>query len=127
MKIDLPSGNWIEIRDSLKAKDKFSVQNAIASSMDVTSAGTGKVPGNVMSLMESALLARIIQSWSFTDPLPGAHTCQECTGNTALWHEHVSDYIGELLDLDDYNILEQVTSPLLAKVMTAPNLETPSG
>lgn len=127
MRVELPSGNWVEIRDTLKAKDKFSVQNAIASSMEMTAAGTAKVPGNVMSLMQSSLMARIIQSWSFTDPLPGAHACQECMGNSRAWHEHVSDGIGELLDLDDYNKLEEVISPLLEKVMSAPNLGTPSG
>lgn len=127
MRVELPSGNWVEIRDKLKAKDKFSVQNAIASSMEMTAAGTAKVPGNVMSLMQSALMARIIQEWSFTDPLPGTHTCSDCMGNSAAWHDHVSDVIGELLELDDYNKLEEVISPLLEKVMSAPNRETPSG
>ena len=127
MRVELPSGNWVEIRENLKAKDKFSVQNAIASSMELTGAGTAKVPGNVMSLMQSALMARIIQSWSFTDPLPGTHACTDCMGNSGAWHEHVSDVIGELLELDDYNKLEQTISPLLEKVMSAPNLATPSG
>ena len=127
MKVDLPSGGWADIRDNLKAKDKFTVQGAITVTMNTSGQINGQVSGNTMTLMQTALLARLLNDWSLEDPLPGQHSCTECVGDSALWHQHVADYIGETLDLDDYNKLEAITAPLLEKVMATPNLETSSG
>jgi len=117
----LPSGAGITLRTALKAKDKFAVQGIISVSQD------GRAQAGILSLMETALLARLVESWSLPDDLPSRHACPECTGNSALWHEHVRDAFGEALDLDDFNQLEKQIAPFLAKVMEAPNLETPSG
>jgi hypothetical protein len=121
MQVTLPSSATVELRTALKAKDKFAVQGVI-SALD-----GGNPGGGVVSLMETALLSRLIEGWSLEEELPAKHTCTECTGNSAKWHEHVRDAYGEILDIDDYNELEKEISPLLAKVMAAPNLETPSG
>jgi hypothetical protein len=118
VKVDLPSGATAEVRTALKAKDKFAVQGAVRVAND------GGVEGSVMSLLETVLMARILETWSLDAPLPGAHACQECTGDRARWQQHVRDEFGEALDLDDFNELEKVISPLLSKVMQAPNLET---
>jgi hypothetical protein len=118
MKVDLPSGETAEIRTSLKARDKFAVQNAISVSQ------SGEASGGTLSLMETALMARVLESWSLPDELPSKHACPSCTGNTKLWHEHVRDAFGELLDLDDWNALEKMVAPMLAKVVDVPNLET---
>lgn len=120
MDITLPSGAVVTLRSTLKAKDKFSVQGVINVSQD------GKAQAGILSLMESALLARLIEAWTLPDPLPSTHACPGCTGNSDVWHEHVRDALGEALDLDDFNELEKQISPLLAKVMQAPNLETTS-
>jgi len=119
MLVNLPSGATAELRTTLKAKDKFAVQNSV-------SVGDGDVSGGILSLMETALLARLIEKWSLDAPLPSQHACAGCTGNSAAWHAHVRDEFGEVLDLDDYNALEKVIEPMLSKVMSAPNLETPS-
>jgi hypothetical protein len=119
MQVSLPSGEKVELRTSLRAKDKFAVQAAI-------SANDGSVNGGVLSLMETALLARLIESWSLEVEMPSKHACPGCTGNSVTWHEHVRDEFGEALDLDDFNALEKEISPLLAKVLEAPNLETSS-
>ena len=126
MKVNLPSGGWAELRDKLLAKDKFSVQNAISVPMD-NRGQIRDVSGSVMTLMETALMTRLLESWSLDDPLPGSHSCPECMGNSALWHQHVADYIGETLELDDFNALETIISPMLDKVMAVPNLGTSSG
>jgi hypothetical protein len=115
MKVDLPSGAEAEIRTSLRAKDKFAVQGAISGAVQ---------SGSALSLMETALLGRLIDSWTLDAELPSRHQCQECVGDSVKWHEHVRDAFGEALDLDDYNALEKVIAPMLAKVVDVPNLET---
>ena len=118
MKVDLPSGATAELRTSLKAKDKFAVQNV------VSVASGGEASGGTLALMETALLARLLEAWSLPDELPSRHACPECTGNSKAWHEHVKDAFGEALDIDDWNALEKIFAPLLAKVVDVPNLET---
>jgi hypothetical protein len=127
MKVELPSGETAELRDRLKAKDKFSVQSAVTVTMNANGQASSQVSGNTMTLMETALLSRLLESWSLDAPLPSAHSCPECMGNSALWHQHVADFIGDTMDLDDYNKLESIVAPLLEKVMATPNLETSSG
>jgi hypothetical protein len=116
MEVSLPSGATVELRTALKAKDKFSVQNVIRASAD------GSASGGILALMETALLARLVEAWSLDDPLPSQHTCPQCVGSSAAWHEHVRDAFGDALDLDDYNELEKTIAPMLEKVMQAPNL-----
>jgi|SRR5277367_2535085 len=118
MKVDLPSGATAEIRTALRAKDKFAVQNA------VSIVGSGEASGGTLSLMETALLSRLLEDWSLPDELPSRHACPECTGSSKLWHEHVRDAFGEALDIDDWNALEKIFAPMLAKVVDVPNLET---
>jgi hypothetical protein len=115
MQVQLPSGAVADIRTALKAKDKFAVQRAISAD--------GEQTGGVLSLMQAALMARIVESWTLDVPLPSQHACTECTGSSARWHEHVRDEFGEL-DIDDFNKLQEVTTPLLQKVIEVPNLET---
>ena len=128
MKVELPSGETIELRDKLKAKDKFAVQSAV--SLTMNAGGTianQQVSGNTMTLMETALMSRLIETWSLDAEIPSKHACPECMGNSGLWHQHVADFIGDTLDLDDYNKLEEIVTPLLDKVMAVPNLGTSSG
>jgi len=115
MKVDLPSGQSVEIRTSIKARDKFAVQGAISG---------GSQDGSVLSLMETALLGRLIESWTLEEDLPSRHTCQECATSALKRHEHVRDLFGEVMDLDDYNTLEKAIAPILTKVVDTPNLET---
>ena len=119
MHLDLPSGASVELRDRLKAKDKFAAQSAVR--IDMTPDGTpGPMSGGIMTMITTTMLARLLESWSLDQPLPGAHTCGECVGNSALWHEHVADYIGDTLDLEDYSALEYWLAPYLEKVMETP-------
>jgi hypothetical protein len=126
MHLDLPTGMSVELRDRLKAKDKFAAQAAVR--IDMASDGAmGAVSGGIMTMVQTALLARLLEAWSLDTPLPGAHTCAECVGDSAKWHEHVADYIGETLDLDDYAAIEYWLAPYLDKVMEVPNPGMSSG
>lgn len=120
MHLDLPTGASVELRDRLKAKDKFAAQAAVR--IDMAADGSlGAMSGGIMTMIHTALLARLLEGWSLDAPLPGAHTCPACVGNSARWHEHVADYIGETLDLDDYAAIEYWLAPYVEKVMETPN------
>lgn len=128
MRLDLPSGAWIDVREQLKAADLFKAQGALR----VTVGADGKIDtdAGVMALVTTTLLARVITAWSYDAPLPGTHACPECTGSSSLWHQHVNDAIGETVDLDDWPKVTWWTGPLVAKVleaMKAPNQGTSSG
>lgn len=113
MRIDLPSGGWVEVRDKLKAADRFATQNSVTFSLD-----DGKIqqPGGMTNTVRNALLAGIIEDWSLTEqgiPIPAKHVAG-------------AGILGEL-DLDDYNALSDAVEPLLQKVSwTAPNQPKPS-
>lgn len=125
MHLDLPSGASVELRDRLKAKDKFAAQAAIRVNMNADGS-TGAVSGSIMTMIETALLTRLLESWTLDVPLPGAHSCGECTGDSLKWHEHIADYIGDTLDLDDYDALSYWLAPYVNRVMDTPNPGTSS-
>ena len=112
MRVDLPSGGYIEFRDSLKAKDKFTVQNSLK--FKVKDGKEQEVSGGITNDMRNALLAELITSWSLDAPLPSADMK---AGMAAV----------DDMDIDDYNALQEAVEPLLEKVSFRPNRETPSG
>lgn len=114
MKVDLANGNSAELRDKLKAKDKFKVQEAIQINM------SGDISMSIITLMRTTLLTRLLQSWTLDAPLPGTHSCAECAGSSAKWHEHVAEYIGDTLDLEDYEALEAIIEPITDRIMDGP-------
>jgi hypothetical protein len=108
-RFELPSGSWIEYRTSLKAADKFAVQDAII--LEFTEGEARKVRGGTSNTMRNALLARIITAWSFEGiPIPSLNIAGV-------------DTLGDTLDIDDYNALSEEVSELLEKVAftSAPN------
>ena len=112
MRVDLPSGGYIEFRDSLKAKDKFTVQNSLK--FKVRDGKEQEVSGGITNDMRNALLAELITSWSLDAPLPSADMKAAMAA--------IDD-----MDIDDYNKLQEEVEPLLEKVSVRPNRETPSG
>ena len=112
-RVELPSGGWVEYRTSLKANDKFAVQDAIIIELPNSEDETRKVHGGTSNLMRNALLARIITAWSFEGiPVPSMNIAGVET-------------IGDTLDIDDYNALAEAVEDLLTKVAftSAPNRE----
>lgn len=111
MKVDLSDGAWVEVRDKLKGKDKSAIHRVLTFEMEQDGT-TRAVSAGILMLMTNALLAQVITSWSFPEPIPS-----QC--------DNPSDALEEL-DIDDYNTLEEAVKPLLDKVMKFPNRETPS-
>jgi hypothetical protein len=112
MRVELPSGAWVELRENLKAADKFAVQDAIV--LNFSDTKTQTLGAGVQNKMRNALLQRVITAWSYVGvPVPSQN------------HQG-ADSIGEVMDLDDYNALERAVEPLLAKVSFSPNREDSS-
>lgn len=104
---ELPSGAWVEYRDSLMAQDKFAVQNAFV--LSFTPEGQQEITGGVQNSMRNALLSLVITSWSWEGiPIPSLNPAG-------------ADIIGTVMDIDDYNALSKAVEPLLAKVTFVPN------
>ena len=106
MKVDLPSGAWVELRENLKAADRFAVQ-AVASVEVGGSAGEGRTRASFLEMqndMRNALLGRIITAWSYPAPIP----------DNGLAAADV--VIGNAMDLDDYAALEKAVEPLMDKI-----------
>jgi hypothetical protein len=102
-KIELPSGAWIEYRDTLKALDKFVVQDAVF--LNIKDGGVSQALG-FQNDIRNALLGRIITNWSYNTPTP--------MGAKDLAAADV--IIGEAMDIDDYNALSEAVQPLVDKV-----------
>jgi hypothetical protein len=112
LRVDLPSGGYIEFRDSLIAKDKFKVQKSLK--FKVKDGQEQEVSGGITNDMRNALLAELITSWSLDAPLPSADIG---AGMEAI----------DAMPIDDYNELQEKVEPLLEKVSFRPNPKTPSG
>jgi hypothetical protein len=112
MRVELTAGNWADIRDKIKGKDKFAVQKAVV--FDTDSSGTSKVSAELMTIMTNTILTQVITAWSFPDVKIPSES------------DNPEEVLGDL-DLDDYNLLEDSVKPLLNKVLQSPNRETPSG
>jgi hypothetical protein len=105
-RVELPSGNWVEYREQLKAIDRFAVQDAIT--MQIKD-GTNVTSLGIANDIRNALLGRIITGWSF----PGQFPAQVKDMIAA------DQVIGEAMDLDDYNCLADAVQPLVEKVSGA--------
>ena len=112
MRVDLPSGGFIECRDKLVGRDKFAVQNSLK--FKVRDGQEQEVSGGITNDMRNALLCEVITAWSLDAPLPSADRAKALAA------------IGDL-DIDDYNAVQEAVDPLLEKVSFRPNRETPSG
>jgi hypothetical protein len=108
-RIELPSmlnakeHNWVEYRDNLKASDRFEVQKV--AKMTITGEANLAAYLEMENDMRNALLGRIITDWSYPVPVPGK--------NDFAAADRV---IGEVMDLDDYAILERAVEPLMEKI-----------
>ena len=111
MRVDLPSGGYVDVRDNLVADDKFAVQDSIK--FKVRDGKEQEVSGGITNDMRNALLAELITGWSLKAPLPSADMK---AGMAAI----------DDMDIDDYNALQEAVEPLLEKVSFRPNRETPS-
>lgn len=102
-RVDLPSGNWVEYREQLKAVDRFAVQDAIT--MEFKD-GANKTTLGIANDIRNALLGRIITGWSFPGQFPAQ--VKDVAAPDIV--------IGEAMDLDDYNVLAEAVQPLVDKI-----------
>lgn len=103
MRVELPSGNWIEYRDKLLAADRFAVQ-AVAR-VELKDSGNSASFLEMQNDMRNALLGRIITKWSYNGPVPKDDSFRAA-----------DMVIGETMDLDDYAALEKAIEPLMDKI-----------
>ena len=103
MRVELPSGGWVEYREKLMAGDKFAVQDAISIEFKD---GTNRASMGLMNDQRNALLGRIITNWSFGQ-----------TPEQLKQLQAADVVIGNAMDIDDYNVLAEEVDPLLNKVM----------
>jgi hypothetical protein len=97
--IELPSGNKIVVRDKLRPGDRFAVQDA----PDViVQADKTVVVRNATANTLPAFLARVIVSWTF----PGDPKLVLAAGARGL---------DDVMDLDDWDALEEGVKDLLEK------------
>jgi hypothetical protein len=107
--IELPSmmnaeeHNWVEYRDTLKASDRFEVQKV--AKMTITGEANLAAYLEMENDMRNALLGRIITAWSYPVPVPAKNDFAAA-----------DVVIGDVMDLDDYSVLEQAVEPLMAKI-----------
>lgn len=102
--IDLPSGNKVVVREKLRPGDQAAVDDAPDvilrpdKSIVIRNATANTLP---------ALLARVIESWTF----PGNPQHVLAAG---------MDAVDEVMDIDDWNCLRDKTKPLLDKLRPEP-------
>lgn len=110
MRVDLPSGGWVDLRDDLKGSDAKAARRAVTYTVD----DDGKRVMNAGSDddMRDALLARIITGWSLEEKgvLP---PCK----NPLAGPDHIADALSD----EDYAALHQATTPLLNRMAGRPN------
>ena len=107
--IDLPSmmnaeeHNWVEYRDTLKASDRFEVQKV--AKMTIMGEANLAAYLEMENDMRNALLGRIITDWSYPVPVPAKNDFAAA-----------DRIIGDVMDLDDYSVLEKAVEPLMNKI-----------
>jgi hypothetical protein len=72
-RITLPSGAWIEVKDSTVPGDRFAIQDAV--SLVVRDDGSRVVQGAASGTWK-AFLARVITGWSYPVPVPAVAGAQ---------------------------------------------------
>ena len=121
MRIVLPSGAWLEVRDTMTVADQRAVQGAV--DVEVRTDGEGnnvaRLPGDHQARRRAALLYQIITAWSYTEqgiPVPS----QNAAGVDAV------DSV--ISDIKDMNEAEEQIQPLMELVNPTrrPNSRRPS-
>jgi hypothetical protein len=111
VKIELPSGGWVEYREKLMAGDKFAVQDAISVEFKD---GVNRASLGTVNDQRNALLGRIITNWSYGQ-----------TPDQLKDLQAADVVIGNAMDLDDYNALADAVEPLLSKITGAAAVKDP--
>jgi hypothetical protein len=107
VRVELPSGAWIDLRDKLLAEDLWEIQGSIK--VSVSADGEQTITSGVQNAFRKALLKQVITNWSFEGtPIPANNP-----GG--------AEVMGKLLDAKDWNHLCEVTQPMLDEASYRPN------
>lgn len=112
------SGAWVEHRpiQDLKAKDKDAVSLSVKMAIPITEDGEidrsqGMVFSGAMQLAaRNAVIARVVTGWSYEVPVPYFEAAEV----------HGAESIDEI-PIDDFNEIEELIAPYLAKLRQKPN------
>lgn len=118
MKTIFESGAWVEHRpiQDLKAKDKDAVSLSVKMVIPLTEDGEldrsqGMAFSGAMQLAaRNAVLARVVTAWSYDWPVP----------HYEAGEVHGAELIDEI-PIDDFNELEELLAPYLAKLRQKPD------
>jgi len=118
VKTELASGAWVEHRpiQDLRAKDKDAVSLSVKMAIPVTEDGEidrsqGLLFSGAMQLAaRNAVIARVITGWSYDVPVPYFEAAEV----------HNAESIDEI-PIDDFNEIEQLLEPYLAKLRQRPD------
>ena len=101
MRVELPSGAWVELRDKLSLQDRWAMGGGITITQRD---GVQYLPANISDLQMKGFLGSVIEAWSFPGiPVPS----QNIAG---------ADILGQVFtDLDDFDALEEAVQPLFQK------------
>lgn len=116
MRVDLPSkrpdgsSNWVEIRDKVRPLDRPAIQEAgFRVTIETKPDGTEvrHATGGGQSLMQFALLGRVITAWSFDGvPIPSQNIARP---------EDVLDSV--FTDEDDWDAVCEAIQPMLDRIL----------
>jgi hypothetical protein len=124
LRVDLPSKrpdeshNWVELRDRIRPLDRPAIQEAgYRVTIETREDGTElrHATGGGQSLMQFALLARVITAWSFDGvPVPSQNIAKA---------EDVLDSV--FTDEDDWDAVCEAIAPMLTRILEGrPKTET---
>lgn len=110
MKVELPGGNWADIKpvEELKAKDKIAVERVVTFLQPSKEGDPIPMHAGIAEDMQIAMLCKVITAWSFPFPLPAVP-------------EDIED-----LDIVTYNALCEAIDPHMQVVRASPNSKTNS-
>ena len=118
MKTELASGAWVEHRpiQDLKAKDKDAVSMTVKMAIPINEDGELdrsqglSMSGSMQLAARNAVIARVITGWSYEWPVPYFEAAEV----------HGAELIDEI-PIDDWNEIEELIAPYLAKLRAKPN------
>ena len=122
MRVDLPSGNWVEIADRRKGNLAGRVTGAVL--IEVQD-GKTLIPGDVGIRQTDAFLRETITDWSLAQPPPDGSGIPIPKVNAPGGADRTS-VIGDELDEDDYAALHQAVQEIVVKVIGRSRPNPPS-
>jgi hypothetical protein len=116
VKIELPSGNWIELRDQLTAGDRTAMYEATSMPVsDIDSLGSPQFRFSIglIEAQQYAVLANLTLGWSYPYTLPRNDDNVDDNGQKTY-----QDTIRRL-PLEDWDVIEEAMTPVMERLRKA--------